>query len=256
MGNARGICRTAQRLLFAAGLLAMVCPAIAEDAGPPTAIQQPTETETVFLDRLMMAESSGREDAKNPRSSALGPFQFLASTFLDLMARYFTAATNGKTDTEILQLRTDQKIARDAALVYTRENAAFLLDRGLEASAAHLRLAFLVGPTGAMRVISAEPKTPVTQLLGASALDANPFLNGMTAQQLLERSANEAAGVQLVTLPTSRRSRAKASGLNVRCNLGRASCRRWLALATKRQARRTVSQAKAGDTTAAEAKKD
>ena len=215
-----------------------------EAAAQPSPNLKPTESEAVFLDRLMMAESGGREDAKNPRSTALGPFQFLSSTFLDLMTRHFAAVTGGKTDAEILQMRTDHKIAREAALVYTRENAAFLKDRGVEASAAHLRLAFLVGPSGASRVIAAEPDTPVSQLLSAAALEANPFMSGMTAQQLLERSANEAAGVRLVTLPMRGSAKPKPPGIRVRCNLARPSCRRWVSLATKRQARRTVSQAK------------
>jgi hypothetical protein len=33
-----------------------------------------------FLDRLMHAESAGRDSAANPRSTALGPFQFIKST--------------------------------------------------------------------------------------------------------------------------------------------------------------------------------
>jgi hypothetical protein len=248
------------RLLIVAAALALSIPlAMAEDAAqPPDPGLKPTESETVFLDRLMMAESGGRDDARNPRSSALGPFQFLASTFLELMARHFAADTSGKTEAQILQLRADEKVARNAALLYTRENAAFLIDRGHEASAAHLRLAFLVGPNGALRVISAEPKTPVTQLLGAAVLQANPFLNGMTAAQLLARAADEAAGVQLITVPLSRTSRARAAGvLVVRCNLALPSCRKWLTLANRRQARRAASQ-KATDSriTDTESKKD
>jgi hypothetical protein len=195
----------------------------------------------------MAAESGGRADAKNPRSTALGPFQFLSSTFLDLMARYFSATTGGKTDAQILEMRTDHKVARDAALIYTRENAAFLIERGLEASAAHLRLAFLVGPFGAARVIGAEPETPVTQLLSAAALEANPFMNAMTAKQLLARSADDAAGVRLVTLPVARagrKTKTAGSGIRVRCNLGRASCRKWLALANNRQQRKGANPGK------------
>ena len=198
--------------IVAAALFLSLVARAQDVAQTPEPAVKPTESETVFLDRLMMAESGGRDDARNPRSSALGPFQFLASTFLELMARHFAADISGKTDAQILQLRTDEKVARNAALLYTRENAAFLIDRGLEASAAHLRLAFLVGPSGAQRVISAEPKTPVTQLLGAAVLQANPFLNGMTAAQLLARAADEAAGVQLVTVPVSRTSRARTAG--------------------------------------------
>jgi hypothetical protein len=203
---------------------------------------QPTESEKIFLDRLMMAESGGREDARNPRSSALGPYQFLGSTFLDVMGRYFPMLTSGKSDEQVLQLRTDHAIARDAALVYTRENAAVLLDRGLEANAAHLRLAFLVGATGAQRVIAAHAETPVAQLLSSAALEANPFLRGMTAAELIQRAAAEASGVHIVSIPENVR-RPKFAGLRVRCSLARPSCRKWVALAMKRKGRNAAAQA-------------
>jgi hypothetical protein len=208
---------------------------------------QPTESEKIFLDHLMMAESGGREDARNPRSSALGPYQFLGSTFLDVMGRYFPTLTSGKSDEQVLQLRTDHAVARDAALVYTRENAAFLLDRGLEANAAHLRLAFLVGATGAQRVIAAHAETPVAQLLSTAALEANPFLRGMTAAELIQRAAAEASGVHIVSIPENVR-RPKFAGIRVRCSLGRPSCRKWVALAMKRKGRNAAAQATAPET--------
>jgi hypothetical protein len=231
-------------LLSAAPGIAQVDSSLPALSPAQTAAQQPpTETENVFLDRLMMAESGGREDAKNPRSTALGPFQFLSSTFLDLMSRHFQATTDGKTAAEILAMRTDMRTAREAALVYTRENAALLIERGHEASAGHLRLAFLVGPYGAARVIGAEPATLVSQILGPGVIEANPFMSGMTAQQLIARSVNEAANVRLVTIPVGRVKRTGVMGIRIRCNLGRASCRRWVALATKREARRNARQA-------------
>ncbi len=229
-------------MLLAAVFVAPYAAAAEEPAKPQQSTLQPTETETIFLDRLMLAESGGREDARNPRSTALGPFQFLASTFLDLMGRYFAEVIDGKTDAQVLQLRTDTQTARNAALLYTRENAAFLLDKGMEASAGNLRLAFLVGPTGAMRVIAAEPKTPVAQLLGASALEANPFMTRMTAEQLLQRTSDEAAGLRLVTVPQGRAGKPKFAGIRVRCNLARPSCRKWLSLANNRVARRAAAK--------------
>jgi hypothetical protein len=219
----------------------------------PSPHPQPTESEEVFLDRLMMAESGGQDDAKNPRSSARGPFQFLSSTFLDLMSRYFPALVNGKSDAEVLQLRTDQTIARDAALVYTRENAAFLADRGLETNAAHLRLAFLVGASGAQRVIAAPGETPVGQLLSGAALEANPFMRGMTAAELIQRAALEASGVQTVTIPDNFR-RPKFVGLRVRCTLTRPSCRKWVALAMRRKGK-SAPRAASSEAKPAEAEK-
>ena len=145
----------AVRLLFAAASLFLyIGAATAEEV---TKDDAPTKAEQVFLDHLMAAESGGRQFAKNPASSALGPYQFISSTFLEVVLRYFPQATEGKSNAEILALRGDPKIARDAALAYTRANAAFLQGRGVASHPAHLRLAFLVGPSGAVNVIAAEP---------------------------------------------------------------------------------------------------
>ncbi len=127
---------------------------------PPKTIEA-TDTERLFLDRLMKAELGGQLYAKNPRSSALGPFQFINSTFYDVVMRHFPELAEGKSYAEIQQLRVDMKVARKAALLYTRENAAFLNDRGVKPEPGFLRLAFLLGPGGAHAVISAKPETLV-----------------------------------------------------------------------------------------------
>lgn len=191
----------------------------------------PTESETKFLDSLMRAESGGRRYAKNPLSSALGPFQFLETTFLDVVRRNFPDLIAGKTDAEILALRTDPKVARDAALVYTRENASFLAAKGVAITAGKLRLAFFAGVGGALKVLEAEPDELVSNLLSSAAIQANPFLKDMTASQLLARSEREASGVVEVALS---RPAAAPSQIPVRCNLKLASCRHWLALAKSR----------------------
>jgi len=254
-----GFIRIGLTLLIAAAMLFGAAPrpwtqeaATTATSPPPTAFQ-PTDSEKLFLDRLMMAESAGQYDARNPRSSALGPYQFIGSTFLDVMGRYFPALIDGKSDAEVLRLRTNQAIARDAALVYTRENAAFLLDRGLEANSAHLRLAFLVGPTGAQRVIAARSETPVAQLLSAAALEANPFMRSMTAAELIQRAALEASGMHAVAIPDNFR-RPKLAGIRIRCVLARPSCRKWVALAMKRKGK-DAPRATASDARPAQADK-
>lgn len=200
----------------------------------------PSESEELFLDRLMMAESGGKLDAKNPRSSALGPFQFIESTFFDIVTRYFPALAEDKPYAKVLQLRVNLEIARNAALAYTRENAAFLNKRGIEPEAGFLRLAFLLGPSGAEAVISAEPETPVTELLSSAAIAANPFLNGMSAEQLIARARREADGLKPLSVLALNKVGMTRPKINVRCNLKRPSCRKWLALAKKRLARRTA----------------
>jgi len=198
----------------------------------------PTETETLFLDRLMRAESGGRQYAKNRASSALGPFQFLGTTFLDVVRRNFPALASGKTDADLLALRTDFQVSRDVALIYTRENASAIAAKGKETTAANLRLAFFAGPNGALRVLEAEPDALVSNLLSQGAIVANPFLRNMTASQLLARASREAEGLgdAAVAMGALPKSSGASSKVAVHCNLGLASCRHWLALAEKRVA--------------------
>jgi hypothetical protein len=216
----------------------LVSPAIVCLAEDGDAKLTPTESETLFLDRLMRAESGGRQYARNRASSALGPFQFLETTFLDVVRRNFPALASEKTDVEILALRTDFQVSRDVALIYTRENAAALAAKGKETTAGNLRLAFFAGANGALRVLEAEPDALVSTLLSPAAIAANRFLRNMTASQLLARASREAEGLGAAAVATG--ALPKSSGappkIAVRCNLGLASCRHWLAMAERRLA--------------------
>ncbi len=158
----------------------------AADSPAPSALN-PDASEIVFLNRLMAAESAGRLTAKNPASSAYGPYQFIQDTFLDVMQRRFPTISAGKTPEEILKLRADFQIARNAALIYTRENAAFLAAHGIDVTAFALHLAFFAGPSGAIKVFEAKPEEPVENILSAATLKANPSLKGMTAAALIEK---------------------------------------------------------------------
>ena len=158
-----------------------------------------------FLDRLLAAESSGRSAAKNPRSSALGPFQFIKSTFLDITRRHFPAETAGLSEAEILALRSDRDLSRRAATVFCRENAKNLQDRGYEPTFAHLRLAFLLGATDASRVLQAQPDMPVRDLLSASVVKANPFMRAMSAADLLGKSEHDLSEDRPMVIAVPRR---------------------------------------------------
>ena len=224
------------RLVFVclAFLFSPIIACLAEDGDTKLT---PTEAETLFLDRLTRAESGGRQYAKNRASSALGPFQFLGTTFLDVVRRNFPALASGKTDADILALRTDFQVSRDVALIYTRENAGALAAKGKETTAANLRLAFFAGANGALRVLEAEPDALVSTLLSQAAIAANPFLRNMTASQLLARPSREAEGLDLTGGRCAPKVTGCSLGILVHCNLGLASCRHWVALAEKRRCR-------------------
>jgi hypothetical protein len=212
-----------------------------------TASQQPEQPVTLdqFLDRLMIAESGGRPTAKNPRSSALGAYQFITSTWLDVIRRHYPNIAEGKSRTQLLALRTDPKVSRKAAAAYTRDLAAALRSNGLKDTFVNLRLAYLLGPSAGVRVLQADDTQRVAALISRPALRANPFLARLTVAGLRARARRDlslAGDPNLnLKLPKGARHKARGPRIKVRCNLARASCKRWLALQKRKlraQARR------------------
>ncbi|MCB1485406.1 MAG: hypothetical protein KDJ17_10995 [Hyphomicrobiaceae bacterium] len=205
-------------------------------------------TMKVFLDRLMRAESGGRLNARNPRSTALGPYQFIASTWLMIANKHFTKEMEGLRADQVLALRTDLELSRRAAEIYTHQNAAYLVAQGHKATFPNLRLAFLVGPSAAARVLSAPEKTAASTLLGGGVIAANPFMARLTASGLIARAARDIladpGSLAGVTPDPALVRAANGDGANKRpaiavpCELSLPSCRRWLALAQRRANRK------------------
>ncbi len=220
-----------------------------EDIGNKTAdLKSQTKDFETYLDRLMMAESGGRLTAKNPRSTALGPFQFITSTWLSVTRNYLADDIEGLDVQKILALRTDRDLARKAAAAYTRENAAYLAGEGIATTYGNLRLAFLLGAGGAARVLQAEPDTPLVSLLGPKVIRANPFMARLTAEELAQRSAREISIDPAKRLAVNGvKAKPKGPQIRVRCNLSRPSCKRWLAM--------KKSQLRAGKTAVAAKKR-
>jgi hypothetical protein len=54
-----------------------------------------------------------------------------------------------------------------------------------------LRLAFLLGPFAAARVLQAAPATPVGEVVGQAVIRANPFMARMSTSNLIARTARE-----------------------------------------------------------------
>lgn len=216
----------------------------ADETGKRPDGKKPEMTMGMFLDRLMLAESGGRDDARNPRSTAVGPYQFIEATFVDVVRRHFGKDVDHLNDAKLLALRTDRKFSRRAAEAYTRDNAAHLATSGIKPTYPHLRLAFLLGPVGAVQVLRAKPAVRVSALLPPRVIRANPFMARMTALELIARAARDisvSAATEAGVTPDGRSSGHRAArkpAIRVRCNLALASCRRWLSLAKRRVAHR------------------
>lgn len=225
----------------AGGALAQPAPA----AGAASSNTDPTPEMTMseFLDRLMIAESGGNNHARNPRSTAVGPFQFIEATWLAVMRGHFANETGSLSMEKLLALRTDRAMARRAAEAFSKDNAAHLVTNGQAASFSNLRLAFLVGPAGAVRILRADRNERVVAILGPSVARANPFMYGLTVAGLIARSskdlqisASNAAGLgkEEIGQNGSGHTAGKSPRIPVSCNLSLPSCRRWLSLAKSR----------------------
>lgn len=145
---------------------------------------------------LLMAqaqqESSFRPDAKAPQGSAQGLFQFIGSTWLDMMRRFgakygegalaqqITVDATGKphvadpaTRQRILALRNDPMLSAALAGEYAKLNAS-VVERALghKADPADLYMAHFLGPGGAtafLKALETHGSTPAAALLPEAA---------------------------------------------------------------------------------------
>jgi hypothetical protein len=136
-----------------------------------------------LIDSIIGVESGGNPNARNPNSSASGLGQFIDSTWLSTI-RGARPDLAGKSDSELLALKSDPQLSREMTEAYANQNQAILSKAGVPVTPGSTYLAHFAGPGGAVKVLQADPNAPVESVLGAAAVNANPFLRGMTVQGL------------------------------------------------------------------------
>lgn len=166
----------------------------ASPAGMTTPLSAPSGnvpvSQSTDISAILPAIDRGEGRARNEASSARGQFQFIDSTFIEEFKRNFPDIARGLSNSQILSYRNatlpdGRPIEQVLGEAHTNRNASVLSRAGFEPNGANLYLAHFAGVGGARRLLSADPNTPVERILTPDAIDANPFLRGKTAGQII-----------------------------------------------------------------------
>lgn len=152
---------------------------------PNPAVQNPQEFDhDDFLNTLTNGvESNGELNAKNPKSSALGPYQIIRSTFAGLVKKY-DPETYKKGDFQ--KLRSDPEYSRFIAKKYSEENLNKLVSEGLPINKTTAYLAWFADGRTAAKLLKSPANAPASSVFSDAALEANPFLKGKNVGQVVQ----------------------------------------------------------------------
>lgn len=115
---------------------------------------------------LAGVESGGNLTARNPQSTATGPYQFTEGTWSDLASQ--------RPDLQLTpEGRTDADQNERAIRAFTERNAAALQDAGIPPNPTNLYAAHFLGAGGAVSFLSADPQASVEDVVSEEALQAN-----------------------------------------------------------------------------------
>lgn len=118
-----------------------------------------------YLVQQAKAESSFNPEAKAKTSSASGLYQFIKSTWLDMVNRHgdkYGINTDGMSKSDILDLRFDPEIASNMAAEFAAENKSYLKRTwGGEVGSTELYFAHFMGAGGAGAFLKAKDANPM-----------------------------------------------------------------------------------------------
>jgi hypothetical protein len=181
-----------------------------------------------YLVNTAQRESSLNPAAKAPSSSATGLFQFLDSTWLQVMKeegprlgyqKYSDAITQDKNGdyvikdkairAQVLKLREDPQVASDMAAAFTQSNGQYLQQKfGRMPSPGELYIAHFLGPQGAEKLFDAglqDPDQNAARLFPSQAR-SNPtifYANGhpRTVREVYKALVAQHDGLPATTVP-------------------------------------------------------
>jgi len=169
-----------------------------------------------YAARVAQIEGSGNPNPpSNGASSAAGGDQFLNGTWLPLAKKYLPPQiTQGRTDDQILALRADPQVSAFLTNQYATDNAKALQAGGVKTvGAPEVYLAHHFGPDGAAAILKAPVNTPLSQILPAAVLKANPTLANATVADVYSHANQQMQGVQLPTPQAQAQQRPQPGGV-------------------------------------------
>ena len=142
--------------------------------------------------KIIQNESGGDPNIPNKYSTAKGLGQFIDSTWLTMVKRYRPDIAAGKSNAQIIALKTNAPLAREMTTRYVEENARALRSAGMPVTDGNLYLAHFLGAGGAVKLLSAQDKSqPVVNLVGQKVVDANRFIQGKSVQWVIDWTARK-----------------------------------------------------------------
>lgn len=142
--------------------------------------------------RIAMAESGGNPNAKNPNSSATGLGQFTDATWLPLIKKHRPDLAVGKTDQQLLDMRTNKDLSSQMIESHAQDNESLLKQNGVPVTDGTVYGAHVFGADGYSKIHNADPSTPIESLIGDHTAKING-LTGKTAGQVTQEMAAKVA---------------------------------------------------------------
>lgn len=131
---------------------------------------------TTVVDRIIGVESGGRNDAKNPNSTATGAGQFIDGTWMQFIRERYPDLAGNRA--EALALRSNKELSREAVAWYAQSNSRALRENGMADTPGNIYLGHFLGPGGMIKALRADSNASVASVLGNDVVAANGFLAG------------------------------------------------------------------------------
>lgn len=151
-----------------------------------------------LLGKISKVEGTG----KNPKSSAVGKYQIIDSTFVNYFRKLHPDEARNMSKSEILALRNSPRaknLYEEMGPAITEDNKSKLRSMKLPVNDANVYALHFLGPVYGPKVITADAGTPVERLVPSNFISSNPsVLKGKTAGQVrdwLDRKMLATGGV-------------------------------------------------------------